>query len=315
MGLEYELNRRSLALQCDAVLQIQDLGAISTPYLVYQDFSYDVMLDCFAQRSQGLREYFPHLDDKSIMRRRARQLRVYERASRLLTMSEFLRQSLIERTHQDPAKVVTVLPGLSTTSSTQNPVADERAVRQPPRRRLLFVGTTFLVKGGDLVIAALARLRQQYSDMTLTVVGLQTWPLPGAIPEGVNFVGRVPPEKLSEIYRQHDLLVVPSRLEGFGKVFVEALGAGLPCIGRRAFAMPELIQAGVTGDVVESDDPAELARRIEAVLGNDEIYRNCEARRAETLARFNWDRAAGDIVNAAAESVRDRARARSSMPA
>jgi glycosyltransferase involved in cell wall biosynthesis len=102
-------------------------------------------------------------------------------------------------------------------------------------------------------------------------------------------------------------MVVPSRLEGFGKVFIEALSHGLPCIGRRAFAMPELIEAGVTGDLLERDDPAELATRIENVLANDEIYRNCEAKRASMLATFNWDRAARDVATAAADAVRERA--------
>jgi glycosyltransferase involved in cell wall biosynthesis len=301
-GVELETGRRAQALRCDAVLQIQDLGAISTPYLIYQDFSYDIILECLSDQAQlGLREYFPHLDHAAIMRRRARQLRVYKSASRLLTMSEFLRQSLIERTHQDPRKVVTVWPGVSSLSAA--------GVRQTqsPRRRLLFVGTTFRVKGGDVVIAAFEKLRERHPDMTLSIVGLQAWPLPTPMPAGVNFIGRVKPEQLSEIYLSHDLMVVPSRLEGFGKVFIEALSHGLPCIGRRAFAMPELIEAGVTGDLLERDDPAELATRIENVLANDEIYRNCEAKRASMLATFNWDRAARDVATAAADAVRERA--------
>ena len=171
----------------------------------------------------------------------------------------------------------------------------------------MFVGTTFLVKGGDLLLAAFEILRRRHEDATLTIIGPQAWPMAGLIPEGVQFMGRVGPEQLSQIYEQHDLLVVPSRLEGFGKVFVEALSHGLPCIGRRAFAMPDLIQPGINGDLVESDDPAELAARIEAVLGNEEIYRSCDAMRGDVMARFNWDRAAHDVARAALECVRERA--------
>jgi glycosyltransferase involved in cell wall biosynthesis len=303
-ALEYELNRRANALGCDVVLQIQDLGATSRPFLIYQDFSYDVILDCLRENSLGLREYFPHLDAESIRRLRARQVRIYGRATRLLTMSEFLRRSLIESTKIDPTKVVTVLPGVSAAdTSTRAAFPINGARRISPRRRLLFIGTTFLVKGGDVVLAALALLRRRYSDMTLTIVGPSAWPGQGQIPEGVRFLGRLDPEGLPELYRQHDLLVVPSRLEGFGKVFVEALSHGLPCIGRRAFAMPELIEAGVNGDLVESDNPEELARRIDAVLASDAIYANCRLSQSETVARFNWDRAAADVVNAAMASI------------
>ncbi len=298
-AIEYELNRRAISLRCDVVLQIQDLGAISTPYMLYQDFSYDVMLDCLQQESLGLREYFPHLDMKSIMRRRARQLRIYEKSSCMLTMSDFLRQSLIDRTGIRPDRVVTVPPGVSTTLGEKT--EDARIRRKSPRKRLLFVGTTFLVKGGDLLLASLALLRKRHEDMTLTIVGPESWPLHGAIPEGVSFLGRVGPESLSGIYQQQDLLVVPSRLEGFGKVFIEALSHGLPCIGRRAFAMPELIQSGVNGDLVESDSPEELAMRIESVLTNDSVYRNCEAAKSQTKKRYDWDRAAEDVVKVASQ--------------
>jgi glycosyltransferase involved in cell wall biosynthesis len=127
--------------------------------------------------------------------------------------------------------------------------------------------------------------------------------MPGPVPEGVRFLGRLPPERLPDLYRSHDALVVPSRFEGFGKVFVEALSYGLPCIARRAFAMPELIQPRVNGDLVETDSPEELAMRIARVLETDVIYRNCEAASATARQRFNWDRAAEDIVRAARSTL------------
>jgi glycosyltransferase involved in cell wall biosynthesis len=298
-ALERQLERRAKALGCDVVLQIQDLGATSTPFLIYQDFSYDIVLECLREGSLGMREYFPNLDAAEIERLRARQLRIYARASRLLTMSDFMRQSLIEHTGMSPEKVVTVLPGVSATDVEAARGTREEPPRNRPRRRLLFIGTTFIVKGGDLVLAALAILRKRQPDVTLTIVGPASWPLTSAIPEGVTFLGRLDPERLPDLYRQHDLLVVPSRLEGFGKVFVEAFFHGLPCIGRRAFAMPELIHPGVNGDLVESDNPEELAQRIEAVLANDAIYGNCASAQGTAAARFTWDRAANDVVMAA----------------
>jgi glycosyltransferase involved in cell wall biosynthesis len=298
-ALELELDRRAKALGCDVVLQIQDLGATSVPYMIYQDFSYDIAIANLLSGSTALREYFPSFDVVNLQKLRRRQLRIYEGATALLAMSNFLRHSLVTTTGVCPDKVVTVWPGVSTVAPVDEVGGVLIPERGAPRRRLLFVGTSFLVKGGDQLLEAFQILRHKDPSVTLTVAGPAQWPVQSPVPQGVQFLGRVDPEKLTRLYLQHDLLVVPSRLEGFGKVFVEALSHGVPCIGRRAFAMPELIQSGVNGDLVESDDPEELARRIERVLGDEGVYRNCNAARQVVSSTFNWDRAAADVVKVA----------------
>jgi glycosyltransferase involved in cell wall biosynthesis len=301
------LDRRALGLGCDAVLQIQDLGVMKTPYFVYQDLSYDIILALLAAESEGLRRYFPHLDAAGVARRRSRQLRVYEGAGRVFTMSHFLRRSLIEHTGLAPGKVQTVHPGA--VAGVPTDFRSATAVSRPkPRRRLLFAGTTFDVKGGDAVVAALQLLRREDSQVALTVVGPAKWPLPGEPPPGCHFIGRVDPAAMPGLYDRHDVLVVPSRLEGFGKVFVEALTRGLPCVGRDAFAMPELIRDGENGALVRTESPAELADCIARVLADDGIYERCLSGRDELMAHFTWDRAASEMVDAIREASGTKAR-------
>ena len=60
--------------------------------------------------------------------------------------------------------------------------------------------------------------------------------------------------------------------------------------------MPELIEDGVTGALVSSDDVDELCSAIVRVLGDDEIYRRCEEDRARAAAYYTWDRAADDVL-------------------
>ena len=277
---------------------------MQTPYFVYQDLSYDVVLGLLAAESEGLRRYFPHLDAASVSRRRSRQLRVYEGATRVFTMSHFLRRSLIEQTGLAPGKVQTVHPGAVASAAADLQAAAGPAMSRPkPRRRLLFAGTTFDVKGGDAVVAAFQLLRRADPQIALTVVGPARWPLPGDPPPGCHFVGRVDPASMPGLYDGHDVLVVPSRLEGFGKVFVEALTRGLPCIGRDAFAMPELIRDGENGALVRTESPAELADCIARVLADDGIYERCFSRRDELLAHFSWDRAAAEMVGAIREAI------------
>ena len=94
----------------------------------------------------------------------------------------------------------------------------------------------------------------------------------------------------------HDLLVMPSRLEGFGIVFVEAMSRGLPCIGRKAFAMTELIDDGVTGGLVDSDDPPRLAEKVLETLHDDAIYLEVVRRSTDVAQTFNWGTTAQTIL-------------------
>jgi glycosyltransferase involved in cell wall biosynthesis len=89
---------------------------------------------------------------------------------------------------------------------------------------------------------------------------------------------------------------MPSRSEPFGIVFAEALSAGLPCVARNAYAMPEIVTPGISGALISRDDAHELAAAIAMVLADDELYKNCYERAPATAAYFSWTRAARDMV-------------------
>lgn len=69
----------------------------------------------------------------------------------------------------------------------------------------------------------------------------------------VTFLGRVSDSRLNELYEQCTFVAMPSRNEGFGYVFVEAMRAGKPCIGAPG-AAEEIIENGVTGLVLDSTE-------------------------------------------------------------
>lgn len=291
--------------QCDVVVQIQDLARLRTPYLVLQDLSYDILLDEFDRH--GRLVHFPSLTRADAVRLRDRQRRIYQGAAGVLAMSQWFADHLVRVSGVPANRVHVVRPGASaaddddiTGEPNEIPVKDSR---DRARRRLLLVGKDFATKGGAQVVAALALLRADVDpDITLTVVGPKEWPMPGDPPPGVRFLGRLPIERMRQLYGEHDLFVMPSRFEGFGIALVEALSHGLPCVARDAFAMPEIVRRGDNGDLVTGDDPAELAGIIAGLLADDGVFARAAAQAEDVRKYYTWSRAADEVL-AVAEAV------------
>ena len=285
---------------CDVVLQIQDLVALDTPFLLYQGLSYDVLLERAENGNGPVR--FSTLSRDAVLRLRDRQHLIFEQAALVVAMSQWLAEHLVAHSGLPAGKVCVVHPGASVAQNLDAATLAAAHARRlaGPRRRLLFVGSEFHAKGGGTVVAALALLRRDVDpEITLTVVGPDRWVLPGEPPEGVHFLRRVPVEAVGPLYDEHDLFVLPSRYEAVGTVFVEALAHGVPCVGRNAYAMSDIVRPGVNGALVDGDDPETLADRIAGILADPAVYRRTCAEAADVARRHSWTRAADDLLVAA----------------
>jgi glycosyltransferase involved in cell wall biosynthesis len=297
--VERTLRRNAARSSADVVVQVQDLGTTPQPFMLVQDLSYHLLLE---KAQGGSIPHFRTLNLRRVEQLRDRQAEVYAQAAHLLPMSRWLARDLIAS--GVPEEQITVVnPGVNAGVAPGTPVRERRTSRT---RRLLLVGRDFDTKGGDSVVAAFALLREQLdADIELTVMGPARWPLPGPVPDGVDFRGTVPSPEVAAALDSHDLFVMPSRFEGFGIAFVEALVRGLPCIGRRACAMPEIIDEVSGGRLVDTEDPHELAELVLTTLGDDDLYAACAAAALERREHYTWSRAATQVA-AAGETVRAR---------
>jgi phosphatidylinositol alpha-1,6-mannosyltransferase len=139
---------------------------------------------------------------------------------------------------------------------------------------------TRLAPGASLVVVGdgddAARLRQKAAD--LGVAG------------SVVFTGFVSQDRLAALYRDASLLAMPSRAEGFGLVYLEAMAQGLPCIGSTHDAAGEVIEDGVTGYLVDQADIAGLADRIAGLLTDPQRRTEMGGRgRARYLRHFTYE--------------------------
>ena len=162
-------------------------------------------------------------------------------------------------------------------------VAPPGTDRAPPARgsgdgtlALLAVGAIVPRKGYDVLIAALARLADL--PWRLTIAGdRERDPAAAArldrdiarlnLSGRVTVAGAVPAEDLAALYLGADLFVLPSRFEGYGMAFAEAIAHGLPVIGTTAGAMPETI-AAEAGVLVPPDDVDALAAALRRLIAD-----------------------------------------------
>lgn len=278
------VQRAAMRNDVDVVLEMQDLASIDRPFYLYQDMSFDALL---GMRESGA-DVFRVLTTNEMLRRRERQLKVYDKAAGVIAMSRWLAESLVKDTGLAPEKVHVVHPGL--VAANPAPVPDRT---NGPRKRLLFIGRHLVPKGGDIVLQAFEYLRGE--GVTLTIAGPASI---GSVPDGVDFLGPLPVNDIAKLYDQHDLFVLPSRIEGFGIVFAEALSRGMPIIARDAFAMPEIVQAPRYGRLIDKDDPEHLAGTILDALRDDELFRRCRDEAAFVANYYSWDRAAAQTLEA-----------------
>ena len=152
----------------------------------------------------------------------------------------------------------------------------------PPERsgpvRLLFVGRLVERKGVNILIRALARVRERV-DATLTVVGdgprsarLEAEARRIGVDAFVHFAGHVGEQALREAYRTSDLFVLPAVVdgkgdtEGLGVVLLEALEFGLPLIASDVGGIPDIVVHGETGLLVPPCHAGALADAILRVI-------------------------------------------------
>lgn len=152
-------------------------------------------------------------------------------------------------------------------------------------------------KGMDTLITALPKLLTRWPDLQLVAVGqgddkdwLGDLAEENGVQRHVHFLTGLSYAQLAACYAACDVFALPSRGEGFGLVYLEAMACGKPVIGGAHGGAPEVIEDGVTGYLVQHGDAVQLATSIETLLANPELAREMGRRgkqRVENEFRFS----------------------------
>jgi glycosyltransferase involved in cell wall biosynthesis len=224
-------------------------------------------------------------------------LRGIGRVARVLTSSEATRQDFLRFTGSDPARVVTVPLGISPyfqPGPDRGPDPDGVATRP---LRILHVGHTGFYKNIEGILRAIPPISRTVGRPVVFVKAgtpftAEQRQLIGELGIGtrVEHLGMVPEAQLPEVYREADLLLMPSWHEGFGLPALEAMACGTPVVVSDRGSLPEVV--GEAGLIVNPQDDVELVYGVVRALTDGRLRAELRQRGLDRVRSFTWERTA-----------------------
>jgi glycosyltransferase involved in cell wall biosynthesis len=201
--------------------------------------------------------------------------RVYQDAKRVICISEEVRRRILAGSSSLRSTEV-VYNGVDTSvfAPTQHSANRDPVVAS--------VGSLIPIKGHDVTLRAIAELNADFSRLRVRIVGegveqrrLQALARELGIADRVDFLGRRTRQEVAELLQSSAIFVLPSRFEGLGVAYLEAMASGLPTIAYRGQGIQEVIRHGENGILV-AEQAAEAAPRawaavLRRLLKNDEM--------------------------------------------
>ena len=253
--------------------QMQSLFDASTPgipHFVYTDHTHLENLNYAAKGRSSL--YAPGWIEL--------EKEIYRNAALTFVRSSNVRRSLTEEYGAPAEKAVLVYAGSNASVSSRKTANSDYA--QPV---ILFVGLDWQRKGGPDLLEAFSIVHQACPDARLIILGAK----PDVLLPNCEVVGKVPPEELDRYYQQASVFCLPTHLEPFGIAFIEAMTARLPIVATRVGAIPDFVEEGRNGWLVEPGDVPGLAS---ALLKLVESPSTCKAFGEHsfhlTRERYSW---------------------------
>jgi phosphatidylinositol alpha-1,6-mannosyltransferase len=210
---------------------------------------------------------------------------ILKHAFHIITMSEFTKKAIMN--YGISAEKVRFLAGVEidrfSRKGSKQATKEKYHINTEPI--LLTVARLVEHKGIDIVIRALPEILTKYPDLLYLVIGEGTYRKyleklckKLDVEKHVKFLGNIPHDKLQSeseaFYTICDLYIMVSRningleAEGFGIVFLEAGLSSKACIGGNSGGIADAVLDGVTGKLVDPNDPGEVAKAVLALLDN-----------------------------------------------
>ena len=232
------------------------------------------------------------------------------RHSRIVTLSESSRREIVEMLGLRPDRITVAPPGVD---PRYKPSSGTAGAHRSPVPLVVAVGRLVPVKRFDVLLRALARVKQEQPELEAVIVGegnerpaLEALRAELGATEWVQLPGRVEEEDLVSWYRRAWVVASSSQREGWGMTLTEAAACGTPSVATNIAGHADAVLDRESGLLVEAGD---LAGALGRVLGDD-VLRSRLSKGALARARwFTWEataRRALEALAAEATAATDR---------
>ena len=208
----------------------------------------------------------------------------YQHACVTFTRSSHIQRSLLEQYGTPAEKTAVVYAG------SNIPIRDiDLDAKDYGTREILFVGVTWERKGGPDLVQAFKGVLEKHPEAHLTIVGCS----PSMDLSNVQVVGKLPLAEVAPYYQRASIFCLPTRLEPFGIVFVEAMAYGLPLVAPNTGAVPDFLEDSRNGYMVAPGDIPALTGALSRLLDDPEKCREF-GKLGYQLARerYTWEKVA-----------------------
>jgi teichuronic acid biosynthesis glycosyltransferase TuaC len=231
--------------------------------------------------------------------------RVYASSKRVICVSEHVREQVLEGMGRGRCRTSVVYNGVDPElfSPGTNPASQDPVI--------LSVGNLIPIKGHDLLIRAVGSLVSEFPRLSLEIIGdgperdsLRALAQELQILDRVHFQGRQSRRQVADAMRGCTVFALPSRYEGLGCVYLEAMSVGKPVIGCRGQGIAEIIRHGSNGFLVGPGNEKELMLALAMLLRGEAPYRNLGVVARDTiLERLTLAQQAENLARIYQESV------------
>jgi teichuronic acid biosynthesis glycosyltransferase TuaC len=169
---------------------------------------------------------------------------------------------------------------------------------------LLFVGGLEINKGVYELIESFISLTSQYHNLHLIMVGigserhsLEKIRRGNKLSDKLHLMGQISHDAIPDFYSSSDIFVLPTYNEGFPTVIKEAMAAGLPVIASRVGGIPEVVEEGKTGYLINSKDVTSLTKAIIRCIEDENLCHKMGKYAREIVEqKFSWETNAKEHV-------------------
>lgn len=176
---------------------------------------------------------------------------------------------------------------------------------------ILYVGSLLRLKGVNYLVEAMRIIARDHKRVRLLIIGdgacrseLEAQVRDLCLEDSIFFIGRIKNEEICNYMSQASIFVLPSLSEGLPLVVLEAFAAGLPVIATRVGGIPEILEDGKNGFLVEPRNPEEIAKNISLLLSNSELRQDISKRNLIVAEQHSWLNIAKHLVDAYSDCIR-----------